>query len=434
MTRKRVYPDTPVALHYRQFSDIDWCALVDADEVVVVITTVLMREVDHHKDQSRGALQQRARAFSSWLGDVRRKKATVIRRNVSIELSAREPEIDVDFKAHGLEASVNDDKFVASMIRDAQTHPGVRLVCVTSDNTLSVKIDGAGFTAIDPPADKRLPDEPDPVERENRRLREEIVQLQKRIAPEAKLSLRFDNGSDRTTISLSGLDAPTSDDLDEELDAEREGLRLQFTILDRIKFRPPSTQDIDTYLTRLREWMGTFASVGVQSAHTVDLQLLLANDGPGNATNIEVELSVPQDVHLAEHRTLPNVQDRPTRPEAQEHLALLTMVRYRPSTLAHQAPFGIRNPVRVDDDGSDSHRTTIVADLGKHRSHLPLPKLQIWFDPGAVPRGLKIHYRIHTTTPPGIDEGDLHVKVTTRAGPFRVLSSRLGVIAGQDDP
>jgi hypothetical protein len=42
MVTKRIYPDTMVALHYRPFDDIDWCALVAADEVVLVITSVCL--------------------------------------------------------------------------------------------------------------------------------------------------------------------------------------------------------------------------------------------------------------------------------------------------------------------------------------------------------------------------------------------------------
>jgi predicted ribonuclease YlaK len=194
VTTKRAYPDTPVAMHYRPFKEIDWCKLVGADDVVLVITPVFLREVDEHKDHKRGALQRRARRMNSWLGELRKTKSWEIRPGVRVEVNTREPELDVDFAAHGLQPSVNDDKIVGCMVRDAVVHPGVPLVCVTSDNALGYKVDGAGFEVVEPPEDVRLPDEPDQAEREKRELQKQIIELKKRVEPEPDLSLRFDGG------------------------------------------------------------------------------------------------------------------------------------------------------------------------------------------------------------------------------------------------
>jgi hypothetical protein len=151
MVVKRAYPDTPVAMHYRPFKEIDWRKLLGADEVVLVITPVFLREVDEHKNHKRGALQQRARRMNTWLAELRRTKSWEIRPGVRVEVNTREPELDVDFAARGLQPSVNDDKIVACMVRDAVVHAGVPFVCVTSDNALGYKVDGAGIHAASTP-------------------------------------------------------------------------------------------------------------------------------------------------------------------------------------------------------------------------------------------------------------------------------------------
>ena len=191
MVVKRAYLDTPVAMHYRPFKEIDWRKLLGADAVVLAITPVFLREVDEHKDHKRGALQQRARRMNTWLAELRRTKSWEIRPGVRVEVNTREPELDVDFAACGLQLPVNDDKIVACMVRDAVVHAGVPLVCVTSDNALGYKVDGAGFDVVEPPEDMRLVDEPDAAEREKRELQKQIVELKKRIDPEP--ILRFNS-------------------------------------------------------------------------------------------------------------------------------------------------------------------------------------------------------------------------------------------------
>jgi hypothetical protein len=100
----RVYPDTNIALHYKGLEEIDWRTLVGAakdDEVVVVVTAVVLREIDAQKDRGRGVVQGRARRVSSWFGKVRREKKTELRPGIRMEVNATEPEVEVDLAAEG---------------------------------------------------------------------------------------------------------------------------------------------------------------------------------------------------------------------------------------------------------------------------------------------------------------------------------------------
>lgn len=428
MVTKRVYPDTPIALHYRPFEEIDWCALVAADEVVLVITSVLLREIDDHKDHKRGALQDRARRVSGWLGTLRKTKNWTIRPGVRVEVNPKEPEKDVDFSAHGLEPTVNDDKIIGCMLRDQQSDAGASLVCVTSDNTLAFKAEEAGFPVVEPPEDKRLVDEPDPAERENRQLRQKIVELEKRIGPVADLDIRFNDGEDHFTATLSGLRKPTDADLDEETEAERAALDLRHKFLPSILHRPPSAKAVDRYLQQLRDWMVEHSAVAIMRGHTFDMRLVLVNAGTGNASDIEIDLAFPDAIFVARKRPLPNVQQRPTPPEPQEAYASLAMAM-KPFVLPHSRLPALRlpeyEPVRLVLDTKSPHRVRVIVDRVKHQTEIVLPAFHAWFDTGSVLGGFQIGYRIHAGSTPKINEGVLHVKVAVTEGPARLLRASL---------
>lgn len=432
MVAKRAYPDTPLGMHYRPFEEIDWCTLLGADEVVLVITPVFCREVNDHKDRHRGTLQQRARRMSHWLGELRKTKNSPIRPGVRVEVNTREPEVDVDFAAHGLEPSVNDDKIVACMVRDAGAHPGVPLVCVTPDLGLSYKVEGAGFEAVEPPDDLRLPDEPDPAEREKRDLQKQIVELKKRLDHEPDLALRFDGDDEHVaSIKLSGLEAPTKENIDEEIEAERAGLQLRHRFGSAIMKRPPSEQAVERYLEELRAWMRESTKVAIKHAHTFDLRLVLVNAGLGNANGIEIDLTFPNNVFVAETRKLPEIAKRPTAPEPEDVFSLLTLAKFAaiPPTAYLGRDFGrlqLRTPERIDEGGNDPHRLRVLVDLAKHQSSVVLPKFQAWFGGGQRPTNFKIDYRSHAVSNPKIKTGTLHVKVEVREGPYRFFHSKLG--------
>jgi len=308
-------------MHYRPFEEIDWCTLVEAEEVVLVLTPVFLREMDQHKDHKRGVLQTRARRMSSWLGELRRSKRWIIRHNVRVEVSSREPELDIDMAAHGLEPSVNDDKIVACMLRDAKNAPGMVLVCVTSDNTLSFKVEAAGFEAMSPPETMRLADELDPSEQEKRQLQKELAALRRRMDPEPNLGLHFEGGDDSFLVELRGLRAQTSDEIDRELAVTREGLELHATIHRSILLRPPSAKAIDRYLEELRAWMVGATKLALKHARTFDVRLQLVNQGLGNATDIEIDLTLPDIAFAARSRKLPEIADRPKEPQPEDPYA-----------------------------------------------------------------------------------------------------------------
>ena len=191
--RARIYPDTNVALHYRPFTEIDRYALAGADEVELVINVIFLRELDHHKNHARRTLQNRARRVVGWLGSIRRGVSEV-RPGVRVLFELADPELELNLASYGLVATVNDDKFLACILRDRTKYPGMNLICVTADIALAVKAEGLGVQVVKPPDECKLAEEPDEAQMEIRALRKQIVELASRAAPAPDLIVAFAGG------------------------------------------------------------------------------------------------------------------------------------------------------------------------------------------------------------------------------------------------
>jgi hypothetical protein len=64
--KKRVYPDTNIALHYKRFDQLDWLKLVDASEVDLVLSPVFVAELDRKKYEGTRLVRARASERSTW--------------------------------------------------------------------------------------------------------------------------------------------------------------------------------------------------------------------------------------------------------------------------------------------------------------------------------------------------------------------------------
>ena len=209
----------------------------------------------------------------------------------------------------------------------------------------------------------------------------------------------FEGGGEKvTTVHLAGLEAPAKKDLGEEIEAERSSLELRDRIVSSLMKRPPSAKAVERYLGELRAWMVASTKVAVKQAHTFGLRLVLVNVGVGNAKDLEIDLTFPDNVFVAETRKLPEVQKRPTPPEPEDAYSLLTLARFAtiPPSGYLGRDFGrlrVREPERIDEEESAPHRLRVLVDLAKHQSCVVLPPFQAWFEVGKPAAGFNIDYR-----------------------------------------
>ncbi|HUO22810.1 MAG TPA: hypothetical protein VMU59_09885, partial [Caulobacteraceae bacterium] len=154
-------------MHFRRPDQLSWQAYAETSDVVIVLTTVPVREIDKHANlHSVQRLRDRARGLKGWIRGLIGKDATPAKASVDV----REP---LAFLTGGLDPNIQDDRLIASalMLREE----GKDVAVFSDDTLLHAKLSSFGIRGIWPNDDDRLKDEPDPLEAENSRLKRELA-------------------------------------------------------------------------------------------------------------------------------------------------------------------------------------------------------------------------------------------------------------------
>ena len=198
---KIAFLDANVYLHYQPFDQVDWLGLLKADSVVIVVPPMTIRELNRRKDlPSRPRVRKRAgQVLRTLFALIESGPEPQLREGVSLRFEAREPSID--FAAHQLVTDVQDDVLIASIIMCRDENPDAEIVLVTGDLglTLLVKAGRQGIEIAKLPESLKLPEEPDPLEEQNRALKQDLRALKLKTP---QLSLTFHDGSQRAVFVL----------------------------------------------------------------------------------------------------------------------------------------------------------------------------------------------------------------------------------------
>ena len=177
--------DTNVYLHYIDFEQIDWAAIVGDKEYAIAVPFIVIKEIDKYKDGPKSKIKTRARAVSSkfgsyFLDDNCKRKINLIPLN--------EPSDDV-LGMYNLNRNIPDDVIIASAL--ASEHKE-NIVVISHDNTLLIKAKNYGLDFISKIPDEYLiAEEKSAEEKEYERCRKELEQLKHRLP---KPYITFGNG------------------------------------------------------------------------------------------------------------------------------------------------------------------------------------------------------------------------------------------------
>jgi hypothetical protein len=320
---KIAFLDTNVYLHYQPFDQIDWRGALQANSVTIVVPPVVVRELNQHK-----ALHPRPR--------VRKRAATVLRRltgllesdsgvklpqDTDVLIEDRDPTID--FAAHQLSHEVQDDQLIASVIMYKTERPEDDVVLVTSDTglTLLAKAKRLAIATAGLPDTLKLPEEPDPKDKQLRELQHELQELKLRTP---RLSLVFDDGSDHRTFVLRGPLELRQADLDSKLEDIKqrypkrgdepkpipkgasnalESLSVHAMAAFSLGAVAPEeivryNSELDDFYTAYAEYFKRDLSLRNLERRTVRLEILLANDGTAPADDIDILMLFPSGFRL----------------------------------------------------------------------------------------------------------------------------------------
>lgn len=196
-TRKTVFIDTNIFLHYKFFTDINWMEVLIANEILIVIPPIVMREIEKHKFNNKDQIiKKRSEKISARFAKIF-KLNEEIRPDVKMLFEAHEP--DEEFSAFRLSRETQDDHLIASMLLYKRENPEEEVVLVTNDLPLQVKIAPFNVEIYDLPESLQLPPESDPNEKKVKALERQIRELTHRI-PNPKLV--FGNGQKKLEFQI----------------------------------------------------------------------------------------------------------------------------------------------------------------------------------------------------------------------------------------
>ena len=416
-----VFIDTNIALHFRKMDEIDWQQLTGADKVVVVISPVLVKELEKQKitNPSRKT-RHRASETVKWLGSFNFKDNDSIRDGVFLHFIGHEPK---DFKSHSLSRDIADDNLIASALDYHLQHNLDQPVFIVTDD-LGIKIKVAARESIEIiklSDEHRLKVEPDKLEAENTKLRQRVALLESRIP---KLSVAFEGGLNKlercfvkSTISAKSTmkDVLSPSQIRkkyllkaEDVSAEEKRPEPRGTIEHlNAQLGSPTYQNkmLEEYYESYDKYCADKVAYEEKISLYFWLQLVISNTGTAPASEIDLYLYLPEGVKAVDD--LPAKPKCPSPPGERKYDPMIDwhLRNYAHLTSAHSANSNNGKP-RIEDGGSVLR---ISVDNLKHGFERKCNDITLRFQDWQSLKSFEIKFSISANEIPVETEGKLHV-------------------------
>jgi rRNA-processing protein FCF1 len=335
-------PDTNVFLHYQTVDQIDWCGLLAAESVSIIVPQIIIRELNAAKDgHPSPKIRKRAAAALRRLDELSQRGFEVeLRAHVILCFETSEPALDL--AANQLNPQSQDDVLLACLIAFKGTHPDERVVLATADLGLKLKARYRSIEVLSLPDALKLPDDPDPNEQRVKELEARVRELSVTVP---SLVTTFADGQDHCRFGVARVEEPTAAAVESEM-AQVMAVNPQLSpstgkpveehpqsndMLSMIEearlstlrlYEQPSPDDIANYNQSLGEFYARYKEYILSrweyqntAARTSILKLVLRNDGNWPAEDIDVMLHFPDGCAL---RKKENRIDPPGEPQPPE--------------------------------------------------------------------------------------------------------------------
>lgn len=171
---KYLFLDTNIFIHFKGFEDIPWKSLLDTDDdVTIVLASIIIREIDSHKDSSKGRVKNKARKISEKLNQILLSgQSSRIPLVYCKETPIKDTEKDI------FDLSVNDDRFLLNVLHSS--FPKEDVYVVSNDTDLLLKAKDLELNILRMDDTYRSSEEPTDEEKELKKVREELARWTER--------------------------------------------------------------------------------------------------------------------------------------------------------------------------------------------------------------------------------------------------------------
>jgi hypothetical protein len=418
---KYIFTDTNLFEQFQPITDIEWLKLAGCDRVTLLVPSVTVRELNEHKDgATRGRLKRKAAAALIALKKYSDQGSPIEIRD-GVELDFRQHEPLIDFESHHLDRGLDDDRLIAAAIDFAieKKLTPESVMIATGDFGLQLKVKAQPLVELLAlPDHLRLPDELDADEKRIRELEAEIGALR---SARPRLSLMFRNGTNIYKRVLEKREVSDAD-IRELLDKTRE--RHPYRKVPEPKGDPlfnfagrRTAQDynsrLDEYYASMEAYYRELRTIREWWTSTVELELVLANQGASPAEDVDVRVKLAEDVLSMKESELPKLPKEPHPPgppSAVSGLASLLgsenlMASFEPPVL-HVRPLELPNAsIYLVGEGTVEFHIRRL----KHLTEEVLPKVYLHFGSGL--RSCNLGYEIIAGNVPEALTGTLAIVI-----------------------
>lgn len=299
----RIYciPDTNMLLHFQTFDEVDWPGKLGATNVCIVITAVVLRELDKHKSNPiNSQRQKRARMLLGKLRDYLKSSGAgeekIVRSHVTLIDMPLEPH--VDWAKLRLDPEVNDDRLLAATIQFAVEHPNDTVIMVSNDFGVLRKAAALSIANIDPDGLIENHEFSTDEQKAIGRLQKRVKELEQR---QPHINIGFEDGS--THVSLRRLPRPSpktnwrSDNtIEEEVDLEIRSCRKLANPTLHLYGKEHFESYFDT-VGRYGEDLRAFFRQQrcLEAGWRIQFSVMIENVGSAPANDVRVSVFLPQD-------------------------------------------------------------------------------------------------------------------------------------------
>ena len=331
MTKRFLFPDCNIFLHYTSFADIDWAALADVDNVELVLPYSVISTLDKKKyDSADAAVRNRARKVIAKLSS--HEDGSPIRENVTLFLLDQEP--IMDYAQQGLNHESEDDRIIAEILRYQEMYSDREIAVVTADGGMRLKCKRRNIPLLEIPEDYRLPDRLDAYSKQIKELQARIAELE---STEPILRLTFPSGERFTKFQLRPPRLLSDSEIQRRLQEKREELL-------KLRTQTPCYATANNYwlveqaaaketLADYQSYMEKVNEYAIHMAKVIDLRFVLTNTGNASAEDTDVYIYADRKFPIANNDELPK---RPKTPEQRKRDSVIAgiagLVRPVPST------------------------------------------------------------------------------------------------------
>lgn len=423
------FVDTNIFIELKSFDEIDWNRHLEVSEVCLVISQVVLNELDKLKTSSNQRPKRRAKRILSgierFLDSVPPREPALIRPGVYLRISDSNPQRSW-LSEHGYDPDVNDDRVVGAADFFRTNHPEFEVMVIAHDYGVRHRARSVGLDYWKPP-DDLLENEPkSPLEKENEELKQRLAEFQD-IHPSLEAGFRSKGKLCREIEfkiqpNVTGF---SQQEIEYRIHQMREALYSKLDPIERSTLTLSAVQavlgfkghhsEIERYLgSEYRDYLEALSKFRVIDSLMQSLSLVLRNSGKAPAEDIDVRLIFPQGVSLSS--TPVKEPEIPTPPEPSNsylqavYLPSLTNGMIAPEWLYPQ--YDEPEPRDTGPDVSENAVKYSLKYLKQHDSEWEWPPIYLFLSNASLklPTAFEVKYEIKSASLPTIQEDRLLIR------------------------